>query len=465
MNQPEVRCRIGTQPNTCSKNCVTPTTLKPLDATSSSDSSARPEPVPSVRTIRSGRCASTMSERSAIFPSTGTPSVGEACSASSTMPTTLNGTSAACSALSARSLAQLLVPTTSTRRFAANCRRQAASQSVDRLKTETAISASVDSASSAPSSGSQKLSAETTTRPVKVPTAEGTAAPNVNGTARNALRTVKTQTAATSEETATARECRGHLREGEHEDRHPDRRRPTDLGRAPRVDPSEQVVEERRQLARRRPDREFPRVMHMSRQCPSLHRSIYPSAPAVSPCPESERVPSLSREAHRTPRSGGRGQVLARPTARRAPRRAGDPPRPALLEAGLGRHAGCRVAGDPAPRARTRLLDRRRHPGGKDRRQPLAGRSGRDRVHGRLAADVHLARHETQARFRRRAGDARRLQAGAVLPGVPEVPPLHLESTGESSGPRCSPTSPGASNVNRSPSCATRRTCRDFSRV
>src|SRR6266550_7285736 len=203
MNQPEVRCRIGTQPNTCSKKCVTPTTLKPLDATSSSDSSARPEPVPSVRTIRSGRCASTMAERSATFPSTGTPSVGEARSESSTMPTTLNGTSAACSALSARSLAQALVPTTSTRRFAANCRRQAASQSVDRLKTETDISASVDSASSAPRSGSQKLSAETTIRPVMVPTAAGTAAPSVNGTARNALRTVNTQTAATSEETAT----------------------------------------------------------------------------------------------------------------------------------------------------------------------------------------------------------------------------------------------------------------------
>ena len=243
MNQPEVRCRIGTQPKMCSKKCVTPTTLKPLDATSSSDSSARPEPVPSVRTMRSGRCASTISERSASFPSTGMPSVGEDRSASSTIPTTLNGTSAACSALSARSLAQLLVPTTSTRRFEANCRRQAASQSVDKLKTETAISASVDSASGAPGSGSQKLSADTTTRPVTVPTAAGTAAPSAKGTARNALRTVKIQTAATSEETTTVAKSRGDLREGEHEDRHPDRRRPPDLRRAPRVDPSGQTVE------------------------------------------------------------------------------------------------------------------------------------------------------------------------------------------------------------------------------
>jgi hypothetical protein len=42
------------------------------------------------------------------------------------------------------------------------------------------------------------MRADTTTRPVRVPTLAGTVGPRVKGTARNALRSVKNQTLATS---------------------------------------------------------------------------------------------------------------------------------------------------------------------------------------------------------------------------------------------------------------------------
>ena len=84
------------------------------------------------------------------------------------------------------------------RRFAANCRRQTASHRVERAKTEIAINARVETDSLVSERGIQKVSAETTTRPVKVPTLAGTAGPRMKGTALNALRNVKNQTAAAS---------------------------------------------------------------------------------------------------------------------------------------------------------------------------------------------------------------------------------------------------------------------------
>ena len=267
MNQPEVRCRIGTQPNTCSKKCVTPTTLKPLDATSSSDSSARPEPVPSVRTIRSGRCASTMSERSAIFPSTGT-SVDEACSAvvndADDPERDLRRVLGA--------VGQVVGPAARSDHEHASFRgelpapggfpERGQAEDGDRHQRERRQR----------QLGSQQRQPEVErgdddqARQGSDRRGDGRAQRERDCAERAPHR--EDPDSGDERGDGDGRECRGHLREGEHEDRHPDRRCPTDLGRAPRVDPSEQVVEERRQLARRRTDREFPRVMHMSRHVP-----------------------------------------------------------------------------------------------------------------------------------------------------------------------------------------------------
>jgi hypothetical protein len=99
------------------------------------------------------------------------------------------------------SLAQLLLPITSTRHFAAICRRQTASQHVARAKTETAITASVETDSLTPGRGIQRVRAEMTTSPVNVPTLVGTAGPRVKGTAPNALRIARNHTAETIEAT------------------------------------------------------------------------------------------------------------------------------------------------------------------------------------------------------------------------------------------------------------------------
>ena len=95
------------------------------------------------------------------------------------MPTTVNGTFGASSAVCATSAAQVLVPTTRTRRFAANRRRHTTSQAVVRKKTDTAITRSADAGRLEWGSGTQSVRAETTTSPVRVPTLAGTAGPSV----------------------------------------------------------------------------------------------------------------------------------------------------------------------------------------------------------------------------------------------------------------------------------------------
>ena len=140
-----------------------------------------------------------MRERSATSPSTGTPRSPSTHGSSSTMPTTVNGTFGASFAVCATSAAQVLVPTTRTRRLAANRCRQTTSQAVVRKKTDTAITRSADTGKLEWGSGTQSVRAETTTSPVSVPTLAGTAGPSVKGTALNALRSVKSHTVANSD--------------------------------------------------------------------------------------------------------------------------------------------------------------------------------------------------------------------------------------------------------------------------
>jgi hypothetical protein len=68
-------------------------------------------------------------------------------------------------------------------------------------KTEIAINASVETDSLIPGRDIQRLRAEMTTRPVRVPTLAGTAGPRVKGTAPNALRKVRNQTVEATEAT------------------------------------------------------------------------------------------------------------------------------------------------------------------------------------------------------------------------------------------------------------------------
>src|SRR5262245_10093759 len=408
MNHADVRCLIGTQPKTCSKKCVTPTTLKPLEATSSSDSSARPDPLPSVSTIRSGRWASTISERSATLPRTGTPASGSLFAASSTMPTTWNGTSVACCALSERSLAQLPVPTTSTRLLAANWRRQSASQMAARAKTDRAITDSVARVILVPGMGTQKLPADTTTRPVRVPTKAGTAGPSVKGTAPNALRSVTNQVAVTI---ATVNRSAGAFGAWRDVSQKTGRRivaaRPISATALASMCPSAG--------SEIRAGPAGDRTTNPPGSCIPVAKSLLsppsqiPKSSGREPLRFREPGSILCCEAHRSPRLGWRGQVLDRAAALGAPRPAGDPPRPALLEAGLGGHSGSRVARDPAARGPARGVDRGRHSGGKADARPLARRRGHDRLHGRLALDLHQARRQAQAGRRERPGDARGL--------------------------------------------------------
>src|SRR5215203_4662605 len=83
-----------------------------------------------------------MLDRSATSPSTGAPRSPSVHGSSSTMPTTVNGAFGASLAVCATSAAQVLVPTTRTRRFAANPCRQTTSQTVVRQKTDIAITRS-----------------------------------------------------------------------------------------------------------------------------------------------------------------------------------------------------------------------------------------------------------------------------------------------------------------------------------
>ena len=140
-----------------------------------------------------------MRERSATSPSTGTPRSPSTHGSSSTMPTTVNGTFGASFAVCATSAAQVLVPTTRTRRLAANrCRHNhlpGGPEEEDRHRHHQERRYR----KARMGSGTQSVRAETTTSPVSVPTLAGTAGPSVKGTALNALRNVKSHTVANSD--------------------------------------------------------------------------------------------------------------------------------------------------------------------------------------------------------------------------------------------------------------------------
>src|SRR5215208_2606839 len=242
-----------------------------------------------------------MLERSATSPSTGTPRSPSIHGSSSTMPKTVNGTSGASLAVCARSAAHVLVPTTSTRRLAANWCRHTTSQTVVRQKTDTAITKSAETGRLERGSGTQSVTAEPTTSPVTVPTLAGTAGPSVKGTAPNALRSVKSHTIASSD--AKRRATAGESIRPALTTKTGTQivtARPSSATHLTSADLSSPDTDGRNGGRTARPPEFCARAP--TNLLPCSQTRIYPRLVAVSPCSRARGVPSLFRAAHSPPR-------------------------------------------------------------------------------------------------------------------------------------------------------------------